>query len=138
MQNLVLAVQNTVDVRDIGAASAAVSFFRSLGGAVGVSALGAILASLVQNQVHDGLVALGPAVTAGGGFRRVWHARPEERGPGDRRDRAHRVRRRDRPDLPRPAVVAVVALVAVSFHPRGAAAHDGRPRAPGELAAEQA
>ena len=38
MQNLVLAVQNTVDVRDIGAASAAVSFFRSLGGAVGVSA----------------------------------------------------------------------------------------------------
>ena len=67
MQNLVLAVQNTVDVRDIGAASAAVSFFRSLGGAVGVSALGAVLASLVQNQVHDGLVALGPAVTAAAG-----------------------------------------------------------------------
>ena len=55
MQNLVLAVQNTVDVRDIGAASATVSFFRSLGGAVGVSALGAVLASLVQSQVHDGL-----------------------------------------------------------------------------------
>ena len=67
MQNLVLAVQNTVDVRDIGAASASVLFFRSLGGAVGVSALGAVLASLVQNQVHDGLVALGPAVTAAAG-----------------------------------------------------------------------
>jgi hypothetical protein len=67
MQNLVLAVQNTVDVRDIGAASASVSFFRSLGGAVGVSALGAVLANLVQSQVHDGLVALGPAVTAAAG-----------------------------------------------------------------------
>ncbi len=67
MQNLVLAVQNTVDVRDIGAASAAVSFFRSLGGAVGVSALGAVLANLVQNQVHDGLVALGPAAAAAAG-----------------------------------------------------------------------
>ena len=44
-----------------------VSFFRSLGGAVGVSALGAVLANLVQSQVHDGLVALGPAVTAAAG-----------------------------------------------------------------------
>ena len=31
MQNLVLVVQNTVDVTDVGAASGAVSFFRSLG-----------------------------------------------------------------------------------------------------------
>ena len=45
MQNLVLAVQNTVDVSEIGASSASVSFFRSLGGAVGVSVLGAILAT---------------------------------------------------------------------------------------------
>lgn len=41
IQNIVLAVQNTVDVRDVGAASATVAFFRSLGGAIGVSALGA-------------------------------------------------------------------------------------------------
>ena len=64
MQNLVLAVQNTVDVRDIGASSAAVAFFRSLGGAVGVSALGAILATQVQNQVVEGVKALGPAAAA--------------------------------------------------------------------------
>src|SRR5699024_1150400 len=32
MQNLVLAVQNTVDVTDVGAASGVVAFFRSLGG----------------------------------------------------------------------------------------------------------
>lgn len=64
MQNLVLAVQNTVDVKDIGASSAAVAFFRTLGGAIGVSALGAVLASLVQSQVVDGIKALGPAAAA--------------------------------------------------------------------------
>ena len=64
MQNLVLAVQNTVDVRDIGASSAAVAFFRTLGGAVGVSALGAILAAQVQDHVVEGVRALGPAAAA--------------------------------------------------------------------------
>jgi EmrB/QacA subfamily drug resistance transporter len=55
MQNLVLAVQNTVDVRDIGAASATVAFFRTLGGAVGVSVLGAVLATRVQDSTLEGL-----------------------------------------------------------------------------------
>ena len=35
MQNLVLAVQNSVDVSNIGAASATIAFFRTLGGAIG-------------------------------------------------------------------------------------------------------
>jgi len=61
MQNLVLAVQNTVDVTQVGAASAAVSFFRSLGGVVGVAVLGAVLARRVSTLVASGLVALGPA-----------------------------------------------------------------------------
>ncbi len=43
MQNLVLAVQNTVDVRDIGAATSLVAFLRSLGGTVGVTVLGVVL-----------------------------------------------------------------------------------------------
>lgn len=47
LQNYVLAVQNTVSVSKVGTASASVAFFRSLGGAVGVSALGAMLAHLV-------------------------------------------------------------------------------------------
>src|SRR5699024_1556019 len=59
MQNTVLAVQNTVDVKDIGAASAAVAFFRSLGGAVGVSILGAVLASLVSTNMRDGMTDAG-------------------------------------------------------------------------------
>jgi MFS family permease len=57
MQNLVLAVQNTVDVTEIGASSASVSFFRSLGGAVGVAVLGAVLASRVKGLIISGLLA---------------------------------------------------------------------------------
>jgi MFS family permease len=63
MQNLVLAVQNTVDVTEIGASSASVSFFRSLGGAVGVAVLGAVLASRVKDLIISGLLA-GPGGAA--------------------------------------------------------------------------
>ncbi|MEX0428065.1 MFS transporter [Nocardioides sp. DS6] len=44
-QNLVLAVQNNAKQEAVGAATAVVSFFRSMGGAIGVSALGAVLNS---------------------------------------------------------------------------------------------
>jgi MFS family permease len=47
LQNFVLVVQNAVPLRDIGAASATVSFFRSLGGTIGVAVLGAVLARQV-------------------------------------------------------------------------------------------
>ncbi|WP_371872768.1 MDR family MFS transporter [Streptomyces pacificus] len=60
MQNLVLCTQNQVAPRDLGAASSVVTFFRSLGGAVGVSVLGAVLADRVTRYVEDGLAALGP------------------------------------------------------------------------------
>jgi EmrB/QacA subfamily drug resistance transporter len=66
MQNLVLAVQNTVDVSQVGAASASVTFFRSLGGAVGVSVLGAVLASRVTELITSNLRALGPDGAAAG------------------------------------------------------------------------
>jgi EmrB/QacA subfamily drug resistance transporter len=59
VQNIVLAVQNTVDVSQVGATSAAVSFFRSLAGAVGVAVLGAILANQVTDRVATGLRAIG-------------------------------------------------------------------------------
>lgn len=48
MQNLVLAAQNDVPAAELGAATSVVSFFRSLGGTIGVSALGALLASRVS------------------------------------------------------------------------------------------
>ncbi|MGC4853285.1 MDR family MFS transporter [Micromonospora sp. DT4] len=68
MQNLVLAVQNTVGTHELGAASSMVAFFRSLGGAIGVSALGAVLAHKVKDYTADGLSQLGiPASSSGSG-----------------------------------------------------------------------
>ena len=54
MQNLVLAVQNTVRATDIGTASASVAFFRSVGGAIGVSVLGAVLGNRVTELATEG------------------------------------------------------------------------------------
>ncbi|MDQ0870300.1 EmrB/QacA subfamily drug resistance transporter [Arthrobacter sp. V1I9] len=65
MQNLVLAVQNTVRAADIGTASASVAFFRSVGGAIGVSVLGAILANRVSELATKGLAAAGIPVQDG-------------------------------------------------------------------------
>ncbi|MFG1708399.1 MFS transporter [Nonomuraea sp. M3C6] len=59
MQNLVLAVQNQVRLTDLGAASSAVVFFRTLGGTAGVAALGAVLANRVAQYTTDGLAKLG-------------------------------------------------------------------------------
>ncbi len=56
MQNLVLAVQNTVSVKNIGAASSSVAFFRTFGGAIGVSALGAVLTARVTDLVKQGAI----------------------------------------------------------------------------------
>ncbi|MFB6813017.1 MFS transporter [Streptomyces sp. NPDC056347] len=60
MQNLVLATQNQVAPSDLGAASSVVTFFRSLGGAIGVSALGAVMANRVTHYVKEGIAELGP------------------------------------------------------------------------------
>ncbi len=48
MQNLVLAVQNTVDVTEIGSASSLVAFLRSMGGTIGVTVLGIVLSHRVS------------------------------------------------------------------------------------------
>jgi EmrB/QacA subfamily drug resistance transporter len=65
MQNLVLAVQNTVSASDIGTASASVAFFRSVGGAIGVSVLGAIMSNRVKELAIQGLADAG--IKAGSG-----------------------------------------------------------------------
>ncbi|MFC8039164.1 MFS transporter [Paenarthrobacter sp. NPDC057355] len=66
MQNLVLAVQNTVQAKDIGTASASVAFFRSVGGAIGVSVLGAVMSNHVKDLAVEGLAAAGIPVQGGG------------------------------------------------------------------------
>ncbi|MFI2230258.1 MDR family MFS transporter [Nocardia testacea] len=67
MQNLVLAVQNTVSVHDIGAASSNVAFFRTFGGAIGVSVLGSVLATRVGELSAQGFARLGIKTSTGGG-----------------------------------------------------------------------
>ena len=67
MQNLVLAVQNSVELKDIGAASSTVAFFRSLGGTIGVSVLGAVLAHRVTDSITTQLAAAGVPAGSGGG-----------------------------------------------------------------------
>ncbi|MEO5851001.1 MAG: MDR family MFS transporter [Nocardioides sp.] len=59
MQNLVLAVQNNVSTADLGSGSSVVAFFRSMGGSIGVSALGAVLSHQVAATVADGLDRMG-------------------------------------------------------------------------------
>ncbi|MCW4456691.1 MDR family MFS transporter [Microbacterium sp. MPKO10] len=53
MQNMVLVVQNAVDPSELGVASSGVAFFRSLGGTVGISALGAVLGSQATSLMAD-------------------------------------------------------------------------------------
>ncbi|MGY3683192.1 EmrB/QacA subfamily drug resistance transporter [Streptomyces sp. TE33382] len=69
MQNLVLVLQNTVPLSELGAASGAITFFRSLGGTMGVSVLGAVLANQVATKITHGLTELGidPAASSSGG-----------------------------------------------------------------------
>ncbi|WCN84398.1 MDR family MFS transporter [Micromonospora sp. LH3U1] len=80
MQNLVLAVQNTVSLKDIGAASSSVAFFRSLGGTIGVSVLGAVLARRVSDQITHDLAAAGipTSGSAGGSSNLNITALPEQ------------------------------------------------------------
>jgi EmrB/QacA subfamily drug resistance transporter len=61
MQNLVLAVQNNLAQSDMGAGSSLVAFFRTMGGSIGVSALGAALGHQVSSRVVAGLTGLGIA-----------------------------------------------------------------------------
>ena len=67
MQNLVLVVQNSLRLEDLGSGSALVAFMRSLGGAVGVSAMGALLAHHASTSIVAGLRDLGIDPGAAGG-----------------------------------------------------------------------
>jgi len=57
LQNFILVVQNSVPLSDIGASSATVSFFRSMGGTIGVAVLGAVLTRQVASGVAGGASA---------------------------------------------------------------------------------
>src|SRR5256885_14504321 len=65
-QILVVAVQNSVDRRELGVATATTSFFRALGGAVGAAVLGAVFAAHAGSRPSEGVVhVLDPALRTG-------------------------------------------------------------------------
>jgi EmrB/QacA subfamily drug resistance transporter len=112
MQNLVLAVQNTVAAQDLGAASSAVAFFRSLGGTIGVSVLGAVLSARVGSLIQAGLPdgATGSASSGSVGLADLADAPPAVQhliavSYGDATGRIFLVA----------AIVAVAAVVAIVF-----------------------
>lgn len=61
MQNLVLVVQNSIEVKNLGVATSAVTFFRSLGGTIGVSVLGSVLGTVIAERIKTGIAGLEPA-----------------------------------------------------------------------------
>ncbi|MFE3449676.1 MDR family MFS transporter [Nonomuraea sp. NPDC059194] len=66
MQMLILAAQNGSELRDMAATTSGVAFFRSLGGAVGVAAFGAILSNRLKDEMAELLRAAGIKPTGGG------------------------------------------------------------------------
>lgn len=64
MQNLVLVVQNAVAPNLLATASSSVAFFRSLGGTIGVSIMGSVLAATVTSMMVDQKAEIVKAVMA--------------------------------------------------------------------------
>lgn len=71
MQNLVLAAQNDVPAHELGAVTSVTTFFRSMGGAIGVSALGAVLANRVTTLMTEKLGPMAQGGAEGGGEAKV-------------------------------------------------------------------
>lgn len=68
MQVMVLATQNSVARGDLGVATATVSFFRSVGGSVGVAVFGALFTShLTHNLASDLPAAVAAKLGSAGG-----------------------------------------------------------------------
>jgi len=63
MQTLILATQNTVPVKDLGTATSSVSFFRSMGGSIGVAVFGALFNNALAGRLDGLTVEVGEAST---------------------------------------------------------------------------
>ena len=67
LQILILAAQNAVSPADLASTTSGVSFFRNLGGAMGVAAFGAILTNRIATEIASGMRAAGIGGGAGSG-----------------------------------------------------------------------
>ena len=66
LQVLILATQNSVDMKLLGVATSGVTLFRSIGGSIGVSVFGTIFTQGLQSRMADVMPA-GPAASHGFG-----------------------------------------------------------------------
>jgi EmrB/QacA subfamily drug resistance transporter len=66
MQTIVTAVQNSVERRDMGAATSSITFFRQMGGSVGVALFGAVLSSRLAHHLAEQLAGAGLRPGSGG------------------------------------------------------------------------
>jgi EmrB/QacA subfamily drug resistance transporter len=66
MQTIVTAVQNSVDYRDMGAATSSTTFFRQMGGSMGAALFGAVLSSRLAHYLAEQLSQAGIRPGAGG------------------------------------------------------------------------
>jgi EmrB/QacA subfamily drug resistance transporter len=78
MQVMILAVQNSIDPKDLGVGTSTVTFFRSIGGSLGVAVFGEIFANRLQAQLPAGLSKVGSAAThlTPAQLRAMKHANP--------------------------------------------------------------
>jgi EmrB/QacA subfamily drug resistance transporter len=68
MQTTMLIAQNSVEQRDLGVASSAATFFRSIGGSFGVALFGAIFARMLKDDIATRLgTDAATRLTSGGG-----------------------------------------------------------------------
>lgn len=65
LQPIIVAVQNSVDPRDMGTATGSTTFFRSLGGAVGTAIFGAVLGIRLDHYLGDIIGAAGVPLGSG-------------------------------------------------------------------------
>ncbi|HEV2677988.1 MAG TPA: MDR family MFS transporter [Aliidongia sp.] len=84
MPSLLVAIQNSVDARDIGSGTASITFFRSMGGSFGVALFGAVLLARLNGLI---LRVPGSAVLGASPGTELMHAGPEAIGsvPADLR-----------------------------------------------------
>ncbi|HEV8425331.1 MAG TPA: MDR family MFS transporter [Actinomycetes bacterium] len=66
MQTIVTAVQNSVEYRDMGAATSSTTFFRQMGGSIGAAVFGAVLSSRLAHHLAEQLAMAGIRPGAGG------------------------------------------------------------------------
>jgi hypothetical protein len=66
LQTIVVAIQNSVEFRDMGTATSSNTFFRQMGGSIGAAVFGAVLSSRLAHYLAESLAGAGARPGGGG------------------------------------------------------------------------